>query len=165
MPAVVREQLHKGTFEGSLANQQQLLADYREDIRKYAEGMDQARIINVFNQIPPQLAKDNKKFQYTLIKEGARSKDYDDVINNLYDNGFIYKSYKVTDAVWPLTTSKDKNSIKLYLNYTGLLKYMLHINKKKYYLNPEIAPVLIENYLASALINMGFSLYYYQSSG
>ena len=60
MPAVVREFVEKGTFEGSLEVQRQLIADYKEDIRKYAEGMDQTRILNVFNHIPVQLAKDNK---------------------------------------------------------------------------------------------------------
>ena len=50
MPAVVREFVEKGTFEGSLEVQRQLIADYKEDIRKYAEGMDQTRILNVFNQ-------------------------------------------------------------------------------------------------------------------
>ena len=61
MPAVVREFIVKGTFEGSLEVQRQLIADYKEDIRKYAEGIDQTRILNVFNHIPAQLAKDNKK--------------------------------------------------------------------------------------------------------
>ena len=56
MPAVVREYVEQGTFEGSLDIQRQLIADYREDIRKYAEGLDQGRILNVFDQIPPQLA-------------------------------------------------------------------------------------------------------------
>ena len=61
MPAVVREFIVKGTFEGSLEVQRQLIADYKEDIRKYAGGIDQTRILNVFNHIPAQLAKDNKK--------------------------------------------------------------------------------------------------------
>ena len=60
MPAVVREFIAKGTFEGSLEVQRQLITDYKEDIRKYAEGIDQTRIMNVFNHIPAQLAKDNK---------------------------------------------------------------------------------------------------------
>ena len=58
MPAVVREYIIKDSFEGSLAVQRQLLADYEEDVRKYAQGMDQTRILNVFRQIPRQLAKE-----------------------------------------------------------------------------------------------------------
>ena len=60
MPAVVAEYIQKKTFEGSLDTQKQLIADYKEDIRKYATGIDQTRIINVFNRIAPQLARENK---------------------------------------------------------------------------------------------------------
>lgn len=76
MPAVVKRYIEKNNFEGSLAIQRQLIADYKEDIRKYAEGMDQTRIMNVFNHIPVQLAKDNKKFQISKVASGARFKDY-----------------------------------------------------------------------------------------
>ena len=55
--------------------QRQLLADYNEDIRKYAQGLDQGRILNVFEHIPIQLAKDNKKFQISKVASGARFKE------------------------------------------------------------------------------------------
>lgn len=64
MPAVIRQYIEKGTFEGTLDIQRQLIEDYKEDIRKYADGMDQTRILNVFEQIPNQLAKDNRSFKY-----------------------------------------------------------------------------------------------------
>lgn len=163
MPEVISSKEEKEVLNNSYYSK--ILDVYKKEILNKDNLISAQRGLEVLNTIPHQLLKDNKKFQYTLIKEGARSKDYDEVINNLYDNGFVYKSYKVTNVSWPLTIAKDKNSFKLYLNDTGLLKYMLHINKKKYYLNPEIPAVLIENYLASALINMDFSLYYYQSSG
>ena len=89
MPAVVREYVEQGTFEGSLDIQRQLIADYREDIRKYAEGLDQGRILNVFDQIPPQLAKDNKKFQISKVASGARFKDYRGCIEWLSDAGMV----------------------------------------------------------------------------
>ena len=93
MPAVVRQFTEKGTFEGSLELQRQLLADYKEDIRKYAEGMDQGRIINVFNSVPVQLAKENKKFQLSKIAHGARFKDYRGCIEWLYDAGVVNICY------------------------------------------------------------------------
>ena len=93
MPAVVREYVERGTFEGSLEIQRQLIADYKEDIRKYAGGMDQGRILNVFNQIPPQLAKENKKFQISKVASGARFKDYRGCIEWLSDAGMV--------NVWP----------------------------------------------------------------
>ena len=89
MPAVVREYVEQGTFEGSLDIQRQLIADYREDIRKYAEGLDQGRILNVFDQIPPQLAKESKKFQISKVASGARFKDYRGCIEWLIDAGMV----------------------------------------------------------------------------
>lgn len=74
MLAVVREYVERGNFEGSLEIQRQLIVDYKEDIRKYAKGMEQDRILNVFNQIPPQLAKANKKFQITKVSPGPGSR-------------------------------------------------------------------------------------------
>lgn len=89
MSAVVRKYVERGTFEGSLDIQRQLIADYREDIRKYAEGLDQGRILNVFDQIPPQLAKENKKFQISKVASGARFKDYRGCIEWLSDAGMV----------------------------------------------------------------------------
>ena len=64
MPAVVAEYIVRNTFEGSLDTQKQLIADYKEDIRKYATGIDQTRIINVFNRVAPQLARENKNSRF-----------------------------------------------------------------------------------------------------
>ena len=93
MPAVVREFIEKGTFEGSLETQRQLIADYKEDIRKYADGMDQTRILNVFQHIPVQLAKDNKKFQISKVASGARFRDYRGCIEWLNDAGMVNICY------------------------------------------------------------------------
>lgn len=90
MPAVVREFVEKGTFEGSLEVQRQLIADYKEDIRKYAEGMDQTRILNVFNHIPVQLAKDNKKFQISKVASGR-----DSVITAAVSNGCMMREWSM----------------------------------------------------------------------
>lgn len=102
MPAVVREYISKGTFEGTLDIQRQLLNDYREDIRKYAEGMDQTRILNVFEQIPIQLAKDNKKFQISKVASGARFKDYRGCIEWLRDAGIVNICYCLNFPELPL---------------------------------------------------------------
>lgn len=93
MPAVVRDYIEYGTFEGSLDTQRQLLADYNEDIRKYAQGLDQGRILNVFEHIPIQLAKDNKKFQISKVASGARFKDYRGYIEWLRDAGIVNVCY------------------------------------------------------------------------
>lgn len=102
MPAVIREYIEKGTFEGSLELQRQLIADYKEDIRKYADGMDQGRIQNVFNSIPSQLAKENKKFQISKVASGARFKDYRGCIEWLADSAIVNICYMLNFPELPL---------------------------------------------------------------
>ena len=114
MPAVVRQYIEKGTFEGSLALQEQLIADYKEDIRKYADGMDQTRILNVFEQIPNQLAKDNKKFQISKVVHGARFKDYRGCIEWLRDAGIVQICYCLNSPDLPLRGNYDDSKFKLY---------------------------------------------------
>ena len=111
MPAVVREYVERGTFEGSLEIQRQLIADYKEDIRKYAEGMDQSRILNVFNQIPPQLAKENKKFQISKVASGARFKDYRGCIEWLSDAGMVNVCYCLNFPELPLKGNYEETKL------------------------------------------------------
>lgn len=166
MPAVVREYIERGTFEGSLETQRQLLADYEEDIRKYAEGMDQTRILNVFKHIPAQLAKDNKKFQISKVASGARFKDYRGCIEWLCDAGIINACYCLTFPELPLKGNYDETKYKLYMADIGLLVSMLdeeaqddlraHKNLGVY------KGALYENIAAEALRKSGCGLYYYK---
>ncbi len=125
MPAVVREYITKGTFEGSLDIQHQLIADYKEDIRKYAQGMDQTRILNEFNQIPPQLAKNNKKFQISKVTRGARFRDYRGCIEWLNSAGMINLCYCLNFPELPLKGNYDETKYKIYFADSGLLVAML----------------------------------------
>ena len=125
MPAVVREFIAKGTFEGSLDIQRQLIADYREDIRKYAEGIDQARILNVFDHIPVQLAKDYKKFQISKVASGARFRDYRGCIEWLDDAGMVNICYCLQFPELPLQGNYDETKYKIYFSDSGLLVAML----------------------------------------
>jgi len=102
-----------------------LLADYREDIRKYAEGMDQTRILNVFEQIPVQLSKDNKKFQITKVASGARFKDYRGCIEWLKDAGIINVCYCLNFPELPLNGNYNDTKYKLYFFDTGIFVAML----------------------------------------
>ena len=74
MPDVVRGYIETGTFSGSLEIQEQIRLDYEEDVRKYADGLDQTKIISVYRSVPAQLAKENKKFQFNKIEKYARSR-------------------------------------------------------------------------------------------
>ncbi|MGM9528790.1 MAG: ATP-binding protein [Phascolarctobacterium sp.] len=166
MPEVVRNYIVKGTFEGSLKTQKQLLADYKEDIRKYAEGLDQTRILNVFNHIPVQLAKENKKFQISKVASGARFKDYRGCIEWLVDAGIINACYCLNFPELPLKGNYDDSKYKLYFADTGLLVAMLDDEAQEdLRANKNLGVykgALYENIVAEALTKIGYDLYYYK---
>ena len=125
MPAVVSRYIESGTFEGSLDLQRQLIEDYKEDVRKYAEGADQTRILNVFNRIAPQLAKENKKFQISKVAKGARFRDYRGCIEWLSDAGVVNVCNCLNFPELPLKGNSDEDVFKLYFADSGLLVAML----------------------------------------
>ena len=166
MPAVVREYIAKGTFEGSLAIQRQLLADYEEDVRKYAGGLDQTRILNVFRQIPVQLAKDNKKFQISKVASGARFKDYRGCIEWLADAGIVNICYCMNYPELPLKGNFDETKYKIYFADSGLLVAMLDEEAQEdLRANKNLGVykgALYENVVGEALTKSGCGLYYYK---
>ncbi|HJA68081.1 AAA family ATPase [Lachnoclostridium sp. An169] len=166
MPAVVEQYIENGTFEGTLDLQRQLLADYKEDIRKYAEGMDQTRILNVFNQIAPQLARDNKKFQLSRVARGARFKDYRGCIEWLADAGVVNICYCLGFPELPLKGNYDDTKFKLYFKDTGLLVAMLDDESQDdLRANRNLGVykgALYENIVGEALVKAGYGLYYYK---
>lgn len=166
MPAVVREFILKGTFEGSLEIQRQLIADYKEDIRKYAEDMDQARILNVFNHIPIQLAKDNKKFQISKVASGARFRDYRGCIEWLDDAGMVNLCYCLNFPELPLKGNYDDTKYKIYFADSGLLVAMLDEEAQDDLRTNKNLGVykgaLYENVVGEALVKAGYQLYYYK---
>ena len=166
MPAVVREYVLRGTFEGTLDIQRQLLADYKEDIRKYAEGLDQARILNVFEQIPVQLAKDNKKFQISKVAKGARFKDYRGCIEWLRDAGLINICHCLNYPELPLRGNYDDSKYKIYFADTGLFVAMLDEEAQEDLRANKNLDVykgaLYENIVGEALRKCGYDLYYYK---
>ena len=166
MPAVVREYIRNGTFEGTLDIQRQLLEDYKEDIRKYAAGMDQTRILNVFEQIPIQLAKDNKKFQISKVASGARFKDYRGCIEWLRDAGIINICYCLLFPELPLRGNYDDSKYKIYFFDTGLFVAMLDEEAQEdLRANKNLGVykgALYENIVGEALKKSGYDLYYYK---
>ncbi len=166
MPAVVREYIAKGTFEGTLEIQRQLVSDYKEDIRKYADGMDQTRIMNVFNQIPAQLAKDNKKFQISNVARGARFKDYRGCIEWLSDAGLINLCYCLNFPELPIKGNCDYSKYKIYYSDTGLLVAMLDDEAQEdLRANRNLGVykgALYESIVGEALVKSGYELFYYK---
>ena len=166
MPAVIRQYIEKGTFEGVLDIQQQLLKDYQEDIKKYAEGVDKTRILNIFRHIPVQLAKENKKFQVSKVASGARFKDYRGCIDWLDEAGLINICYCMLSPELPLGGNYDDSKYKLYFRDTGLLIAMLddesqedlRVNKNMNVYKGG----LFESIVGEALVKSGCKLYYYK---
>ena len=121
MPDVLESYFLTKSFSGSLDVQKRILRDYRADIRKYCEGLDPVRIQNVFDDIPFQLAKENKKFQISKVAPGARHKDYWGCVEWLQDAGVINICTSLDFPELPLKAHKDRSAYKLYLADTGLL--------------------------------------------
>ena len=121
MPKDVLNYIEKGTFEGCLELQQELIEDYKEDIKKYVEGIDKTRVLNVFNHIPVQLAKENKKFQISKVASGAKFKDYWGCIEWLVDAGMVNLCYCLHTPDLPLKGNYEDDKYKVYFRDTGLL--------------------------------------------
>ena len=166
MPEVVKSYINKNTFENSLELQRQLIAGYKEDIRKYAEGLDQTRILNVFNSIAPQLAKENKKFQISKIEKGARYKDYRGCAEWLQDAGIVNMCYCLNFPELPISGNADISKFKLYFADTGLLVSLLdEETQDDLRANKNLGVYkggLYENIVAEALHKAGYGLYYYK---
>jgi len=142
-----------------------IIDSYKKEIALQENLIDITRSNEVYNSISEQLTKSNKKFQYGLIKDGGRSKEYENSLNFLHNNGFIYKCYKLQDVVSPISSFKDKDCFKVYLNDTGLLYKNLKINQNIFESDELMKQVLYENSVAVSLFSSGYNLYYYQSDG
>lgn len=166
MPAVVKRFVETGTFSGTLDIQRQIIEDYKEDIVKYTTGLEQARILNVFNHIPVQLGKDNKKFQISKVAAGARYKDYWGCIDWLERAGIISVCYCLQVPELPLKGNYDEKKYKIYFKDTGLLiamlddevQYDLRVNKNL----GTYKGALFESIVSEALIKQKMPLLYYK---
>ena len=166
MPKVVLSYIESGTFEGTLELQNELINDYKEDIKKYVEGIDKTRVLNVFNHIPVQLAKENKKFQISKVASGAKFKDYWGCIEWLKDAGIVNVCYCLHTPDLPLKGNYEDTKYKIYFRDTGLLianldeesSDDLRVNK-----NMNIYKGgLYENLAAEGLNKQGYELFYYK---
>lgn len=166
MPAIVSRYIQTQTFEGILTMQRQLILDYKEDMRKYAQGLEQTRILNVFNRIPVQLGQDNRKFQISKVASGAKNKDYWGCIEWLADAGIVNICYCMNFPELPLRGNYDATKYKLYLADTGFLIALLDDEvQDDLRINRNLGTykgALYENLVAEALTKSGAELYYYK---
>ena len=154
------------TFTGSLAIQKQILKDYRADIRKYCEGLDPVRIQNVFDDVPFQLAKENKKFQISKVAPGARHKDYWGCVEWLEQAGVVMICTSLDFPELPLKAHRDRSAYKLYMADTGLLVAQLDKEAQEdVRVRRNLGTWkggLFENIVAEALVKAGVELSYYK---
>lgn len=127
MPAVVNEWINQKDFLSVQQKQNDIITAYGEDFSKHAPKSLVPKIRYIWQSVPSQLAKENKKFIYGLVKEGARAKDLDEAIMWLEDCGFIRKVYRLTTPGIPLKVYEDLKSFKLYLLDIGLLSRLAQI--------------------------------------
>jgi predicted AAA+ superfamily ATPase len=110
--------------------QKQILEGYEQDFSKHAPASIVPRIRMLWNSVPSQLAKENRKFIYGLVKEGSRAKDYELALSWLIDCGQIHQVCRVKKPGMPLKAYEDRSSFKLFLVDTGLLSAMVDIDSK-----------------------------------
>ena len=130
MPAVVNEWLDTKDFTKVEKIQKQLIAAYQKDFSKHAPHQMVEKIRYVWNSITSQLAKENKKFVYGLVREGARAREYEDAIMWLCDAGETIRTHNVSKPDVPISAYVDLKSFKVFLLDVGLLRAMSGVSPK-----------------------------------
>lgn len=167
MPEAVATYADSDDFAEVTRVQRQILDLYVADMAKYAEPLETARIREVWNSIPAQLAKENHKFQYKVVRSGGRSNQYASALDWLETAGLVNRCVRVTSGQVPLKMQEDRSSFKIYLADTGLLSAMMEVpaavmfdEEGRRLLD---AGALTENYVAQNLVAGGFVPRYWTS--
>ncbi len=155
--------------------QKSILEQYKDDFGKhlddceneYVNKIELTKIMDVFNSIPNQLAKENKKFQYSVIKKNARGREYTDAITWLEEFGLIKCCYKLNKLELPLEGYKDNFDFKIYFGDTGLFISMLEQGTVTNILNGDLKiyrGAIFENIIADSYVKNDKALYYYNET-
>lgn len=167
MPEVVSTYVRNKNFSGTLDIQRQLLKDYEEDITKYVEGLDKAKVKAVYNHISTFLAKGNKRFQITKIARNARNRDYMGCVEWLADAGVVNVCYCLNQPELPLKGNYGPKMYKIYFKDTGLLIASLDEEAQEdLRANKNLGTykgAIYENIVGDMLVKQGYRLFYYHS--
>ncbi len=169
MPGVVKEyvETHDQLMTGEI--KRGINDAYIADMARYTGKAETVRIISVYNSLTAQLAKENHKFQYKVIKSGARIAEYGSSIDWLKASGIVLACQKITEGHMPLSAYSDPGAFKLYHSDTGLLCSMAGLTEKslsaKNLAGSGFIGALAENYVAKSLKSAGYDLYYWDSKG
>lgn len=166
MPEAVESFAQSKDFNEVRAIQKRILAAYEQDFSKHAPNDIVPRLRMLWNSIPSQLAKENKKFIYGLVREGARAKDYETAIMWLSDCGLIHKVSRVNTAGIPLRAYEDLKAFKLFVVDVGLLSCMTGLRQRTLLdgnaLFTEFKGALTEQYVCQQLKTIEeLDIYYY----
>jgi len=173
LPAVIDRFLATNDMNAVRREQRDLLEQYRDDFGKYLDTdgeeatdlMMLGRINQVFDSLPSQLSKDNKKFQYSNISKNAKGNTHAAAIQWLVDYGLVNKSHNLSSLELPLNGFKDESVFKLYMADTGLLVSMLDRGIYAQILSGELygyKGAVFENVISDILSKNGVKLYYYR---
>lgn len=164
LPEVVNCFLETRNIELIYKLQRNLIAGYEEDMVKYADDADKSHIRECFESIPKQLAKENKKFQYSIVRKGGRASQYIGSIQWLEDAGIVRRCYNTQITELPLEGNSIPDSFKVYTTDIGLLMAMLDYGTQADILKGNLLGykgAIFENLMADFLCKSGQKLYYF----
>ncbi len=170
MPEAVMSFALENDFSKVRLIQRKILEAYEQDFSKHAPGESVPKLRMLWNSIPSQLAKENKKFIYGLVREGARAKEYESSIMWLTDCGLVHKVNRVTTGRLPLKAYEDMKAFKMFVLDVGLLSSMAGLSQKSLLdgndLFVEFKGALTEQFVLQQLItNQNLNIYYYTNDG
>ena len=165
MPEVVNKYIETKSFKETLLVQRRIVSDYLNDMVKYADGSERIKVRECYQSIPLQLAKENKKFQYKLVKSGGNARYFDASLNWLKDSGLVNLTYRLKTIDKPLEIHKESAVFKVYMADTGLLVSQFDESVIKELLNGNLGVfkgALYENIAAQILGMHERALYYFE---
>lgn len=167
MPAIVKSFVENKNYSGTLKLQKQILLDYEEDITKYAQGLDQGKILNIYRKIPVFLGKENKKFQISKVEKNARNREYVGTVEWLTSAGIVNACYCMEQPELPLKGNYNPDNFKLYFGDIGLLIASLDEEAQADLRNNKnfntYKGAIYENVVADMLVKQGYQLYFYRN--
>lgn len=167
MPAIVNTFVKNNNYSGTLKMQKQILQDYEEDITKYADGLEQAKVLNVYRKIPVFLGKDNKKFQISKVEKNARSREYVGTVEWLENAGIINVCYCLEQLGLPLKGNYNPDNYRIYFGDTSLLIASLDEEAQEDLRSNKNFNIykgaIYENIVADMLVKQGYALYFYKN--
>ena len=165
MPEVVKRYAADQDIHEVRKIQKQILADYRRDFSKHVPSDLLPKVNMVWDSVPAQLAKENKKFIYSAVKKGGRAKEFENAIQWLVDAGLVYKVLRVSKVEKPLKFYEDTNAFKLYILDLGLLGALSDVDSRDVLINnnafTEYKGAFTEQFVLQELKSIGKTTYYH----